>query len=70
MLSAVRVILYEPQDPVNIAATKAAASSGHHRWGRKIKGRHMCTFFSQLADLLGSGYNVAYQQHPEPDHGQ
>src|SRR5438046_2110343 len=41
--------------PVTIAASKTVASGGHHRWGRKIKGRHMCTFFSQLADLLRSG---------------
>jgi general secretion pathway protein F/type IV pilus assembly protein PilC len=40
--------------PVNIAAAPSAAAS-HHRWGRKIKGRHMCTFYSQLADLLRSG---------------
>jgi general secretion pathway protein F/type IV pilus assembly protein PilC len=40
--------------PMQIAAAKSAAAASH-RWGRKIKGRHMCTFFSQLADLLRSG---------------
>ena len=40
--------------PVRIAASKSAGGHGH-RWGRKIKGRHMCTFYSQLADLLRSG---------------
>src|SRR5438477_775758 len=39
--------------PVTIAAAKAA--SGGHRWSRKIRGRYMCTFYSQLADLLRSG---------------
>jgi general secretion pathway protein F/type IV pilus assembly protein PilC len=41
--------------PVAIAAAKSAGGSGSHRWGRKIKGRHMCNFYSQLADLLRSG---------------
>jgi general secretion pathway protein F/type IV pilus assembly protein PilC len=39
--------------PVNIAAAKSA--SGGHRWGRKIRGRYMANFYSQLADLLRSG---------------
>src|SRR5438093_172005 len=40
--------------PLRIAAAKSA-SAASSRWGRKIKGRHICTFFSQLADLLRSG---------------
>src|SRR6516164_4750549 len=39
--------------PVKIAPAKSAA--GGHRWGRRIRGRHMSTFYSQLADLLRSG---------------
>lgn len=40
--------------PVRIAAAKVSAGSGK-RWGRKIRGRHMATFYSQLADLIRSG---------------
>jgi general secretion pathway protein F/type IV pilus assembly protein PilC len=39
--------------PVTINPAKSAA--GGHRWGRRIKGRSMATFYSQLADLLRSG---------------
>jgi type II secretory pathway component PulF len=40
--------------PVTIAANKGATSA--HRWGgRKIRGRYMSNFYSQLADLLRSG---------------
>jgi general secretion pathway protein F len=38
--------------PVEIKAAKAAAASV---WGRRIKSRHMATFYSQLGDLLHSG---------------
>ncbi len=40
--------------PVRIAMARSAAS-GTHRWGRRIRGRYMATFYSQLADLLHSG---------------
>jgi general secretion pathway protein F len=39
--------------PVRIAQTKGAAAG--HRGGRRVRGRHMATFYSQLADLLHSG---------------
>src|SRR5262245_14832269 len=39
--------------PVTITPVKTSAA--HRGWGRKIKGRHMATFFAQLADLLRSG---------------
>ena len=39
--------------PVTISASKGA--TGGHRWGRKIRGRYMANFYSQLADLLRSG---------------
>src|SRR5205823_11770199 len=39
--------------PLHITAVKGAG--GGHRWGRRIKGRVMSTFYSQLADLLRSG---------------
>ena len=38
--------------PVRIQAVQAVAS---RRWGKKVKGRHLATLFSQLADLLHSG---------------
>jgi general secretion pathway protein F/type IV pilus assembly protein PilC len=38
--------------PIKVTAAQAAA---HRRFGRKIKARHLCTSFSQLADLLKSG---------------
>jgi len=38
--------------PIRIQVTKSAAKS---RWGKKVKGRHIATLFSQLADLLHSG---------------
>lgn len=40
--------------PVKIAPTKPGGS-GSKRHGRHIRARHMCTFYSQLADLLRSG---------------
>src|SRR5262249_39923810 len=40
--------------PVNISLAKAP-STGRLFGGSKIKGRHMATFYSQLADLLHSG---------------
>src|SRR5438128_822764 len=40
--------------PVKIAPTKPGAVGGK-RHGRHIRARYMCTFYSQLADLLHSG---------------
>jgi general secretion pathway protein F len=40
--------------PLRISPAKSA-NVGGHRWARKIKGRYMSTFYSQLADLLRSG---------------
>jgi general secretion pathway protein F/type IV pilus assembly protein PilC len=39
--------------PVSIKA--AQASSSGRSWGKRVKGRHMAAFYSQLADLLRSG---------------
>src|SRR4051812_7420394 len=39
--------------PVRIQAAKTATVAGAS--GKKVKGRHICTAFSQLADLLHSG---------------
>ncbi len=39
--------------PVSISAAKS--SQLNRRWHRKIRGRYMATFYSQLADLLRSG---------------
>lgn len=39
--------------PISVAAVKATGNTGKR--GRKIRGRYMCTFYSQLADLLRSG---------------
>lgn len=39
--------------PVRISMAKAQAAS--RGWGKKVKGRHLSTFYSQLADLLHSG---------------
>ena len=39
--------------PLRIAA--ANTSRGIRLFGRRVKGRHMATFYSQLADLLRSG---------------
>jgi general secretion pathway protein F/type IV pilus assembly protein PilC len=39
--------------PVRIQAAQSAGTG--RRWGRRIRGRHMATFYSQLADLLRSG---------------
>lgn len=39
--------------PVRIACAKSA--SGPRRWGQRIRGRHLATFYAQLADLLHSG---------------
>jgi len=39
--------------PVRIVMAKAQASS--RGFGKKVKGRHLATFYSQLADLLHSG---------------
>src|SRR5262245_35949037 len=36
----------------SIQASKAQPT---RRWGKKVKGRHIATLFSQLADLLHSG---------------
>jgi general secretion pathway protein F/type IV pilus assembly protein PilC len=38
--------------PVRIQAAKTHAA---RRWGKRVKGRHVATLFSQLADLLHSG---------------
>src|SRR5205085_4008689 len=38
--------------PVKIQAVQAQAT---RRWGRRVKGRHLATLYSQLADLLHSG---------------
>src|SRR5436309_926226 len=38
--------------PVRIQAIQSQAS---RRWGKKVKGRHLATMYSQLADLLHSG---------------
>src|SRR4051812_16998884 len=38
--------------PIRIQATK---SQSPRRFGKKVKGRHIATLFSQLADLLHSG---------------
>jgi general secretion pathway protein F/type IV pilus assembly protein PilC len=40
--------------PVRIALAKSQASAGGG-WGKRVKGRHLATFYSQLADLLHSG---------------
>ncbi len=39
--------------PVRIAPVKTSAAT--QRWGRRIRGRYMAPFYSQLADLLRSG---------------
>jgi general secretion pathway protein F/type IV pilus assembly protein PilC len=41
--------------PIRIAPARAAAGHGSSFFGRRIRGRHMATFYSQLADLLRSG---------------
>src|SRR5438093_445843 len=42
--------------PVRIAVSKSAATTGGRwRFGRRIRGRYMAAFYSQLADLLHSG---------------
>src|SRR5437867_4042703 len=41
--------------PVKIAASKPGAVGGGRRHGKHVRARHMCTFYSQLADLLHSG---------------
>ena len=41
--------------PVKIAPTKPGAVGGGKRHGKRVRARHMCTFYSQLADLLHSG---------------
>ncbi len=56
--------------PVTIQPAKSAAAA--HRWGRKIRGRYMATFYSQLADLLHSGVpllrslDILEQQSAQP----
>lgn len=40
--------------PVSITPVRSVAASSYS-WGRKIRGRYMATFYSQLADLLRSG---------------
>jgi general secretion pathway protein F/type IV pilus assembly protein PilC len=39
--------------PLRINAAKSATAS--HRWGKRVRGRYMAPFYSQLADLLRSG---------------
>ncbi len=39
--------------PVRIAQSKGASAG--HRGGKRVRGRYMATFYSQLADLLHSG---------------
>jgi general secretion pathway protein F len=39
--------------PVSIKPAKAASKG--RAWGKRVKGRHMAAFYSQLADLLRSG---------------
>src|SRR5438093_8832033 len=42
--------------PVRVAVSKSAATTGGRwRFGRRIRGRYMAAFYSQLADLLHSG---------------
>ncbi|MFL5241170.1 MAG: type II secretion system F family protein [Gemmataceae bacterium] len=43
--------------PVKIGALKSPDAAGKG-WGRKIKSRHMASFYSQLADLLRSGVSL------------
>ena len=38
--------------PVRIQEVQSHAT---RRWGKKVKGRHLATLYSQLADLLHSG---------------
>lgn len=60
--------------PVTIAP--AQTSSVSHRWGRRISGRHMATFYSQLADLLRSGVpllrslDILERQSIQPSFGE
>ena len=39
--------------PIEVKATRAASAGG--RFGGKVSGRHLATFYGQLADLLHSG---------------
>ncbi len=39
--------------PVRVAMAKGQAAG--RRWGKRVKGRHLATLYSQLADLLHSG---------------
>ena len=41
--------------PVKIVLAKTQASGRSIGFGKKVKGRHLATFYSQLADLLHSG---------------
>jgi general secretion pathway protein F len=41
--------------PIQIALAKTQASGGGFRFGKRVKGRHLATMYSQLADLLRSG---------------
>jgi general secretion pathway protein F/type IV pilus assembly protein PilC len=56
--------------PVRIAAN--ASSSTGRRWGKRVRGRYMAAFYSQLADLLRSGVpllrslDILERQHAQP----
>ena len=41
--------------PLRIGLAKTQASGAGGFFGRRVKGRHLATFYSQLADLLHSG---------------
>jgi general secretion pathway protein F/type IV pilus assembly protein PilC len=40
---------------IDLAKTQAAGRTGGFRFGGRVKGRHLATMYSQLADLLRSG---------------
>jgi general secretion pathway protein F len=40
---------------IDLAKTQAAGRTGRFRFGGRVKGRHLATMYSQLADLLRSG---------------
>jgi general secretion pathway protein F/type IV pilus assembly protein PilC len=40
---------------IDLARTQAAGRTGGFRFGGRVKGRHLATMYSQLADLLRSG---------------
>src|SRR5947208_1970964 len=41
--------------PVRLGLARTQASGGGFRLGKRVKGRHLATFYSQLADLLHTG---------------